>query len=342
MGRIGIVVFVISAILAVSCSKDEMTGSCNGIRLSKDTLIMQTGESYVLTAVTDPAGVAVKYSSSDQGIVAVEQDGTVTALNVGAAVITAEAGGLTDECVVNVMRAPSIGDYYFSDGTFSSSVDAVDADVVGIVFWSGNPAEYDPLLAQEHPECTHGLVVSLTGMDGVCWQSVIPDGESVGDWVEANTDYMSVDTDILPESNLNRIVGYSNTKAITEYNCAPENAGHPVDLIAHLDAFRASVGAPALSSGWYIPSAKELTLLCYGDYEGNIWDQYEVTPVVMDAVNIAMEDVADAVAVSYSSALWSCTESGYGKAFEMSVRNGTVSDTQKSYQYNSVRFILAF
>ena len=83
-------------------------------------------------------------------------------------------------------------------------------------------------------------------------------------------------------------------------------------------------------------------MLCYGDYEGNIWDQYEVTPVVMDAVNIAMEDVADAVAVSYSSALWSCTESGYGKAFEMSVRNGTVSDTQKSYQYNSVRFILAF
>ena len=108
MGRIGIVVFVISAILAVSCSKDEITGSCNWIRLSEDTLIMQTGESYSLTAVTDPAGVAVKYSSSDQGIVAVEQDGTVTALNVGAAVITAEAGGLTDECVVNVMRAPSV------------------------------------------------------------------------------------------------------------------------------------------------------------------------------------------------------------------------------------------
>lgn len=342
MRQIGIFLLVVSMILASGCSKEEATVNCNDIQLSIDTLMMQVGETYHLTAVTDPAGLVVEYSSSDRGIVAVEQDGTMTAYNMGTAVITARAGNMTDVCTVSVMQPPLIGDYYYSDGTYSPVLDTAYADVVGIVFWTGDPTEYDPVLAREHPECTHGLVVSLDGMSDVCWQSVLPDGESVGEWIESNTDYMSVDTDILPESNLNRIIGYSNTKAIAEYNSAPENAGHTVALIEYLETFRSSCETPLLSSGWYVPSAKELTLLCYGDYEGNIWDQYEAAPVVLDAVNIVMEDVSGAVAVDYGAALWSCSEAGYGKAFEVSSRNGTVSDTQKRYQYNDLRFILAF
>lgn len=49
-------------------------------------------------------------------------------------------------------------DYVYSDGTFGNEANPSGKNVVGVIFFNGNPRENDPALP-EH--CTHGLAISL-------------------------------------------------------------------------------------------------------------------------------------------------------------------------------------
>lgn len=58
--------------------------------------------------------------STDDEVVAKVEDGVVTALAAGEATITASVGESKATCKVTVAYvAPKIGDYYYSDGTWS-------------------------------------------------------------------------------------------------------------------------------------------------------------------------------------------------------------------------------
>lgn len=84
-----------------------------------------------------------------------------------------------------------IGDFYYDDGTWSSELDG-SKEVIGIVFYAGDPTAEDPALKADFPECTNGLVVSLAADDGITsWQSEYQtywDEQEgfVGRWAEAN------------------------------------------------------------------------------------------------------------------------------------------------------------
>ena len=61
-----------------------------------------------LTATTDPAGVNVSWSSSDETVAKVASDGTVTPMKAGTAKITAKAGGKSASITVTVTGVPPL------------------------------------------------------------------------------------------------------------------------------------------------------------------------------------------------------------------------------------------
>ena len=89
---------------SASSAQEEPTVPVNSITLSRTEFTLQANEPYPITATTDPADVAVKWSSSDTSVAIVDEEGTVTNVNSGDSLlkvtITATAGDKTAECIV--------------------------------------------------------------------------------------------------------------------------------------------------------------------------------------------------------------------------------------------------
>ena len=84
-----------------------------GIYLDEMELILDEGESKTLKTSIFPADAVdktVSWSSSDENVATVT-DGIVTAVSKGSAVITAEAGGKTSECMVTVKEIVFFGSW---------------------------------------------------------------------------------------------------------------------------------------------------------------------------------------------------------------------------------------
>ena len=79
-----------------------------GPQLAADELTLGVGEAYDLNAaMPEPKGGAIAFSSSDPAVAEVSDAGTVTALAVGFACVTATAeDGTYSECFVDVKKAP--------------------------------------------------------------------------------------------------------------------------------------------------------------------------------------------------------------------------------------------
>lgn len=170
------------------------------------------------------------------------------------------------------------GDYYYSDGTWSSDLDA-SKTVIGVVFWAGDPTEQDPTLKQDHPECTNGLALAIDGEEFCAWQSNFGAyGMRVDDWLSDNADFHSIATTVEPYDHINEILGYNHTKAIEAFNAAPENSAWPVEAVQKAVDYRSEVPAPASSSDWYLPSPKEIYIICTGDVD----DIFYHTPRTQD------------------------------------------------------------
>lgn len=196
-----------------SCGGTEKEISAEDIILEETEFNMTVGETRQIKAEILPQNTTdtiLLFDSSAPDIASVSENGLVTALSEGEAAIRVSAGEKHALCNVTVQCIPAeIGDYYYSDGTWSSELDT-DKTVIGIVFWTGNPGQDDPSLKKDHPECTHGLAVAINGEQ---------------------------------ESTLNMMVGYNNTKAIEVFNAAPENATWPVEAVEKAGQYRQSVPA---------------------------------------------------------------------------------------------------
>lgn len=76
--------------------------------LSDETLTLTVGDEFQLTAEVQPEGAAdntVTWSTNNEDAATVDETGKLTAIGVGTAVITAEAGGKRDTCTVTVEAA---------------------------------------------------------------------------------------------------------------------------------------------------------------------------------------------------------------------------------------------
>lgn len=362
----GTVKGVASGTAIIMAQAGNKTGSCTvnvvgtpveSISIDKEEIYMTEGDVYTLRATVLPETAdnkSITWSSSNESIATVNGSGTVTAHKPGDCEIYAKAGNCTAECHVSIdKRALAIGDYYYADGTWSAQLDA-GRTPIGVVFYVGDVTEFDPALKNEHPNCTHGLVVSLTEHEqGTAWQPNYEKYSStIGMWCDAFApQYECVTSGYELEDNLNRPIGYNNTKAMELFNAAEDNAEWQIEPINFVVDYRTKVPAPEASSDWYLPSAKELSLLMSGEYDKNIWDIRDsgISVENVKDINKKMEKIESAIGIGKRLPgvlffYWSSTEVSWEYAITVVNFNGQTPQALKretGLNFN-VRPILAF
>lgn len=168
-------------------------------------------------------------------------------------------------------RALAVGDYYYSDGGIvpNDTETPPTEGCIGIVCLVGADAfNEDPLLKNDHPGCTHGLVVALQDAGSMHWSD---NTEYVQDWVKAEGNPYK---DVVNLQAEGKRCGYSNTLALKDYNAGKyssnvnSNNGYRVLPIDAIEQYAVENPAPANSSGWYFPSIMELKYVCWGQGNG--------------------------------------------------------------------------
>lgn len=221
--------------------------------------------------------------------------------------------------------------------------DAQKQACIGVVFWVGDATAKDQTLKTDHEGCTHGLVVALKdATDGTTtWQNPYI---SVQSWLDSNTSgFLFVASSTGASDPLNNIQGYNNTKAIEAFNAA--NSNNLVQAVQKVVDYRDKVTAPGSSSDWYLPSEKELTLLC-GKEVSDIWGNLSVgidMLKLLNGENGPFDKLGSNATAIQSDNYWSSTErSNYSfSAFDLDLRYGNVGSYDKSRNYR-VRCVLAF
>lgn len=197
---------------------------------------------------------------------------------------------------VTTPESVETGDVALVDGSFVSQdkiaemTDAQKAAMVGVVFWTTKdtdptgrtyPASLtdDKVMNADFPHCTHGLIVSLKNSAKMTWsnseESVYENFQSQSDEYNPTTsDYVSVCQNNNDGADFYKIYGYQNTKVLKAYNdyCTVNNkTGYIMNPVASLASFSEQNSAPEGSTGWYLPSTKELNILCNEDVD-EIWN----------------------------------------------------------------------
>ena len=238
------------------------------MKFAQKTITLAPGQTTVLSPVftsdvdgKQPSYTSLNWVSSNPSVVSVNSTtGEISTLKEGSAVITAtttdsnavpsgqSAKSASCTVVVETPVAPiNIGDYFYSDGTWSSQRDN-SKTVIGIVFSNAGVATSDPILMRDCPKATHGLVVGLTEYNSTLGQF----GYSyVYTWLTgAGYPAMSVD---VPN-------GYGLTKGMTAYRDANSSYVELYDKTSGPLA-KHNVALPSGVSSWYIPSYKEMQWL---------------------------------------------------------------------------------
>lgn len=312
------------------------------VELDTTDVTIAAGDTIRLTATVLPADAdnpQVTWTSGDESIATVSPAGLVTAVAAGQTTVTATADGMYAVATVTVYQPAQIGDYLYADGTWSTDLDT-SKKAVAIVFYTGNPTLEDPTLAAEHPECFHGLAVSLSGDDSysVMWQAKrVTYGSTVGAWITANTDFVTTLSDAALSAPVNRILGYNNTRAIQAFNQA--NPTVPVGALEAVEQYAAY--APVTNcSGWYLPSAKELALLVGADLKDGVVNS-EANTAFVTALNDRMATLPGSSDIDGYLDYLSSTEMSVSDVYSLSFDMIDSFGCSKTMGAN-VRVILAF
>lgn len=259
----------------------------------------------------------------------------------------------TDGRITCVARAlisnitATVGDYYYSDGTFSTTLDNTKTPI-GVIFHTGNVAENDSKLKGKISDTSktiimgdevnsikksaHGLVVALKDASaGISWQSV----------------YRQTGIGV---SETSHICGYSNTQVMKAWNDDASNSGSLLKAYMEIAAYASDNPTPQSSSGWYFPSVRELSTLCSGWVESG-WSEngnyggINVSGSNVNVVNEKLEALSDFEAQKVGEALyWSSSEvpDNGDNAFFVNMYLGYVSNGVKGNMLDRVRAVLAF
>lgn len=159
-------------------------------------------------------------------------------------------------------NAPQVGDYYYSDGTWSASLDGTKT-VVGVVFATADGDASSDAVAN-YPEVTfadntiHGWVIAAQDMSGS--PRFVETGHGSQSAIEGIEGVGTGESDIL---------GYKNTlawpnNALT--NLAEGTEQGTYVAINNISSF--ALEAPSASSGWYLPAVGQLVCLYNAYYAG--------------------------------------------------------------------------
>ncbi len=111
------------------------------LTLSKtDFTLKSAGASWKLT-VSGVDADQIQFTSSDESVATVAQDGTVTAVAPGTATITAASGGLTAQCIVRCRWTESTPDGSDSSSAGDGTSESKSVDLTG--FYSTIAGKYD-------------------------------------------------------------------------------------------------------------------------------------------------------------------------------------------------------
>ena len=171
--------------VASDMNVEKASVSATEVALDTTTKALEPGGSFKLSATLTPANAtdAVTWTSSDNDIATVAEDGTVTAVKEGSAVITATAGSVKAECTVTVSNTHAInvtvngktsGIYAFKnvvitkqdDGTYLVRMQSTDSVRDYIAFANGTSK--DDLVPVYNHEVTwyRGTVTTTTDESG--------------------------------------------------------------------------------------------------------------------------------------------------------------------------------
>ena len=342
--------------VTAECKVNVVDIPVSEIRLSSDRLSLFVGETSTIEAVILPINATdqeISWTSSDASVASVSAAGEVTALAAGEATITVECGGITEECSITVvMPDAKTGDYYYSDGTWSSELDGSKTPIA-VVFYTGDPSVNDAAMQNEKPWCTHGLAVSLDLLENygyAAWQTNYTEyGGEVGSWIMANTQYET--TFVHPSegnsSLLYHILGYNNTKGIEAFNYVPEHYDYLVDAVQYIADYRKQCPAPAASSDWYLPSVIELLYIGTNDIPDGSNIMNDVFPLnTIYTVNESIEKTGGLpVEISsrpYLSSMESVSGSMHVVLFASVTEKAGAFTSDKNVALHNIRPVLAF
>lgn len=342
----GVITAVSDGEAVITAYADDIFASCSvtikelpaeGAEFTVSDVAIKINEELELDLSVSPDGYPtdkIKWVSFDKSVAEVDENGKVVAKGIGRTVIAAVIGDISARCSLSVV--PSVGDYYYSDGSCYPEL-LTEKTVVGVVFWVGDPTLEDKALKRDHPDCVNGLVMAISGDGATSWQSKFEDyGNTISDWVSKYApEYEVPSVSVTKDDNdfMNKIKGYNNTKAIEKFNSASENSSWMCDFMSILDALRSNVPAPETSSGWYVPSVKEMSLMISGDVE-------DIRDITADSPKTDIRDflnekllAAEGVHICTDCLYWSSSENSYflsycidtysGRAFRMNKANYT-------------------
>ena len=255
------------------------------------------------------------------------------------------------------------GDLAMADGTFipkddiEKMTDEQIANVRGIVYWteseSGNATlASDAVMNAAYKDCTHGLIVSLKNVNVSSytkWQNV---HSNIADWqskdatyAPGSTAYKSIASEIHATDNINYILGYQNTKILKAYNASLESGSvNTVLPVSLLETWEKTNPAPANTTGWFIPSEKELTLLCGKDVD-DVWTNNSGGTDTKTTMNTILTSLGTNYAHTFGSNFyWSSSEYADNEkfAFYVSFSGGSVGGSNKVKLPEYVRAVCAY
>lgn len=250
------------------------------------------------------------------------------------------------------------GDYAMKDGSFISKdswlVYGQEDKVAGIVFWTENEEgnaslSTDIIMGTDFPNCTHGLIVALKDISNsrIVWQGTESLYESLSDVYQTqNDEYNPEKSDYLPIKTgvgSPKISGYNNTKVIKAFNtyCINNNRlDYVVKPVETLKEFEKDNPAPINSTGWYIPSLKEIHMLSYKDVN-QVWGMYGLD--TRDLVNKMLDKISGEKLKTdfYYFSSSECNDNSATGAYSLTFQNGQITYSRKHY-ISYVRAICAF
>ncbi len=148
---------------------------------------------------------------------------------------------------VKMTRIPTLGDLYYSDGTFSTTLEEGKTPI-GVIAYVGTDAFTENGVTLRDGTTTlqsHGLVLCLKQISHVRWRH-----DGMLDITDMTSEPFVDDTGDLKRTN--NVSGYANTKFLAEKTDAAEN--YP----AAYQAWNYSLlPAPSSTTGWFLPSIQQ-------------------------------------------------------------------------------------
>ena len=276
-----------------------------------------------------PTNSALTWTSSNEAIATVDQNGKVTPVAPGDATITATAkdgSGVSGSCKVTVTepwKQFNVGDYVVRKNLtneiefYSDLSTAQNAGyVVGIVISKTNPRATDTRLPES---CTHGIALAMGEGNGKWWSdSYHANVTTVSNWAAQNGYAFVAGTD--------KYSGYTNTLALKAYIAA--HSGLSSGIVDAINTYNTNgPGLPNGTSTYYIPSAAAMK---------------DLLSISAGAWTFA-DKVKNAGGVRFSNTnYWTVSETGSSMAVSMNPVGGGRSDgSQKTSDYKT-RYVFAF